>query len=254
MRVIHANAAGLLLAVMFLGAPDTARAQGSTEASGERTYGTVAKTFVALSPWSFSPTDSTGTFQINPGVAIGQTISRTNATGVNTLRAPLNLPEGALVTEMEAVFCDTSTSELFQSFVFIQPRMAGLTSKVGPFSTNAEAPGCVDRTVVFSPPLVIDNNNNAYSVNILLSPHDPSIQFGSLRVGYVLQVSPAPATATFTDVPTNHPFFQFIEALAAAGITSGCNVSPPMFCPDAVVTRGQMAKFLGTALGLQFAP
>ncbi|MEA2000782.1 MAG: cutinase family protein [Actinomycetota bacterium] len=41
-----------------------------------------------------------------------------------------------------------------------------------------------------------------------------------------------------------------IEKLAAAGITSGCN--PPMndeFCPKAKVTRGQMAAFLGRALG-----
>jgi len=41
-----------------------------------------------------------------------------------------------------------------------------------------------------------------------------------------------------------------IERLAAAGITMGCN--PPvnnMFCPDAPVTRGQMAAFLVRALG-----
>ncbi|MCP3998469.1 MAG: hypothetical protein GY722_25890, partial [bacterium] len=42
-----------------------------------------------------------------------------------------------------------------------------------------------------------------------------------------------------------------IEWLAAEGITKGCN--PPMndmFCPDASVTRGQMAAFLTRALGL----
>ena len=41
-----------------------------------------------------------------------------------------------------------------------------------------------------------------------------------------------------------------IEALAAAGITRGCN--PPdntRFCPDEFVTRGQMAAFLVRALG-----
>jgi hypothetical protein len=42
-----------------------------------------------------------------------------------------------------------------------------------------------------------------------------------------------------------------IEAVAEAGITKGCN--PPindMYCPAAVVTRGQMAAFLVRALGL----
>ena len=42
-----------------------------------------------------------------------------------------------------------------------------------------------------------------------------------------------------------------IEAIAAAGITRGCN--PPVndsFCPDQPVTRGQMAAFLVRAFGL----
>jgi len=71
-------------------------------------------------------------------------------------------------------------------------------------------------------------------------------------VQYKLQVSAAPGTATFSDVPMSHPFFQFIEALAASGITAGCNLAPPQFCPDAPVTRGQMAVFLSRALGLHW--
>ena len=71
-------------------------------------------------------------------------------------------------------------------------------------------------------------------------------------VGYVLQVSPAPGTASFNDVPTSHPFFQFIEALSQAGVTGGCQANPPLYCPDAPLTRGQMAVFLAKALGLQW--
>ncbi len=44
------------------------------------------------------------------------------------------------------------------------------------------------------------------------------------------------------------PFQQEIEKIAAAGITSGCK--PDRFCPDASVTRGQMAAFLNRALQL----
>jgi hypothetical protein len=50
--------------------------------------------------------------------------------------------------------------------------------------------------------------------------------------------------STFTDVPPNHVFFRFVEALAEAGITGGCSTNPPQYCPDAGVTRGQMAVFL----------
>jgi hypothetical protein len=70
------------------------------------------------------------------------------------------------------------------------------------------------------------------------------------RVVDALQVSPAPLIPSFNDVPTNHPFFQFIEALKASGITGGCQAAPPLYCPDSSVTRGQMAVFLAKALGL----
>ncbi len=63
-------------------------------------------------------------------------------------------------------------------------------------------------------------------------------------------MSPAPATASFTDVPTSHPFFPFVEALTASGITAGCGGGN--YCPDDPLTRGQMAVFLSTALGLHW--
>jgi hypothetical protein len=43
--------------------------------------------------------------------------------------------------------------------------------------------------------------------------------------------------------PAN-PFAPFIEQLAAEGITAGCSVSPPLYCPDDPVTRAQMAILL----------
>ncbi len=49
----------------------------------------------------------------------------------------------------------------------------------------------------------------------------------------------------FDDVPTGHLFEDDIEWLESAGVTKGCN--PPtnsLYCPDATVTRGQMAAFL----------
>ena len=59
-----------------------------------------------------------------------------------------------------------------------------------------------------------------------------------------------PGTIDFVD--DDDSIFELdIEKLATAGITRGCN--PPTndkFCPDAFVTRGQMAAFLVRALGL----
>jgi hypothetical protein len=58
-----------------------------------------------------------------------------------------------------------------------------------------------------------------------------------IPAGVVLAGGPS-----FTDVPTTHKFYNDIEALAASGITSGCTTT--RYCPDGLVTRGQMAAFL----------
>jgi len=80
---------------------------------------------------------------------------------------------------------------------------------------------------------------------------DGSVAISAVRIGYVLSVSPAPGGgASFSDVPPDHPFFQFVEALAASGITGGCGGGK--YCPDAPLTRGQMAVFLAKALGLSW--
>jgi hypothetical protein len=62
-------------------------------------------------------------------------------------------------------------------------------------------------------------------------------------------------TSTFTDVVTTHPFSNWIETLVGAGITGGCSANPPQYCPDDLVTRGQMAVFLLRARhGAGFTP
>lgn len=63
---------------------------------------------------------------------------------------------------------------------------------------------------------------------------------------------PAPSGSTFTDVSTSSSHHPGIEAIAAAGLTNGCG--PPAdrtYCPDAAVTRAQMASFLVRAFGLR---
>ena len=46
---------------------------------------------------------------------------------------------------------------------------------------------------------------------------------------------------SFPDVPVPHPFYAYVEALFHAGVTSGCGAG---YCPDASMTRAQMAVFL----------
>jgi hypothetical protein len=116
--------------------------------------------------------------------------------------------------------------------------------------TTVSTPGCyIDSTEIAH--LYDDARDHPlYIVIHWEGPMDGSLKFNDAFVDYHLAVSPAPATATFADVPTTHPFFQFVEALAASGITAGCGNGN--FCPDQPLTRGQMAVFLSKALGLNW--
>ena len=51
-------------------------------------------------------------------------------------------------------------------------------------------------------------------------------------------------------MPVGSAYHRFVEALVASGLTGGCGAG--LFCPNAAVTRGQMAVFMATALGMHF--
>ncbi len=72
------------------------------------------------------------------------------------------------------------------------------------------------------------------------------------RLGFCF--SPPPATGTvFGDVPASSIFAPWIEELQRQGLTAGCGGGN--YCPDANVTRAQMAIFLlNTAYGPGYAP
>jgi len=59
-----------------------------------------------------------------------------------------------------------------------------------------------------------------------------------------------PPFATFEDVPTTSPYFGFITAIVDAGIANGCSLSPLLYCPNASITRAQMAVFLVNAFDI----
>ncbi|WP_456375910.1 Kelch repeat-containing protein [Thiolapillus sp.] len=64
-----------------------------------------------------------------------------------------------------------------------------------------------------------------------------------LRAEHGANYTPPPATGTnFDDIPVSHWASGWIEQLASEGVTSGCDSSN--YCPDAQVTRAEMAVFL----------
>ena len=63
---------------------------------------------------------------------------------------------------------------------------------------------------------------------------------------------PACDGSVYDDVPcSGGDFDPWIEELAARQITSGCSITPPLYCPGSPNTRGQMAVFLVRTFAMQ---
>ena len=204
-------------------------------------FGTSSLTYVRVSAVEFFPADGGG--YKSAGFVGRYPVSEAK------MYAPLHLPGGSLIKYLQIDFCDSADPQdiLLELLVCTDPGNAcSSEANVNSFAN----PGCSTISTSAANALV-DNQQYTYMLYAhFQSVNDSSLVLAGVVVGYQLQVSPAPATATFNDVSTGHPFFQFIEALAASGITGGCGGGS--YCPDSPVTRGQMAVFLAKALGLHW--
>ncbi len=229
---------------------DVSRMQAAPVAGAQPQWGTVDATIHALNAWDFQKIDETQIWSFTPGALYRH---RTSAS-TSPVIAGFHLPTGARLTGMAIEACDTSVTG---AVVMVLNQCAAGSAASCVFTTflttgNAPAPGCAIYSVdLTASNIVIDNVANSYSLSVATATMDNTTAFRGVRLFYKLQVSPAPLVATFpNDVPTSHPFFQFVEALARAGITGGCAAGS--YCPDQAVTRGQMAVFLSAALGLHW--
>lgn len=248
----------LLLVVGLLVGPIVARAQGidqrleqeAPDSGRPRTFGTptVSHAIQAFAFTGFTAADSDAFASTASG-------SRFCTSAPCFFEAAVQLPAGALVAALELAACDTNVAGSVIATLFRTVAPDGPTTVLATAGTGEAAVlGCTFPFQLLMPAHAINNFTTTYFVQVRISGTTNTTRFQAVRISYNLQVSPAPALATFNDVPTSHPFFQFIQALAAAGITGGCSASPPLYCPDAAITRGQMAVFISRALGLQFGP
>ena len=227
-------------------------------ATGQNTYGTREPTTYTIGEWEFLPVDSTQTYSdvsVAAGAGTGGFNVRRYSTGGDSgFFAGPHLPDGALLDSIQYDLCDSNTQDLHWSASFYKcTSYDGLCEVIGiPMQSNSsdEIP-CSSYSQGIAP-LNVVVDNNGYRLMVLVKPgaDDATNALLGVKIVYKLQVSPPPANATFADVPTDHPFFQFVEALARAGITAGCGNGN--FCPDEPVTRAQAATFLSKGLGLQW--
>lgn len=207
------------------------------------TYGTLDNTVYYVTAEEFTPLSSSSTWSLD------SSMFRFVSGGGPFLRANVHLPAGARVTGVELTGCDDNAGADIAVHLFRNQDPSSTATLMTTFSTTG-SPGCsfFSNGGPIDVP-VIDNLNYKYTLSVGLG-NDDTLRFRGVRIFYRLQVSPPPGTATFDDVPTGHLFFQHIEALVASGITAGCGGGD--YCPDALLTRGQMAVFLAKALGLHW--
>jgi hypothetical protein len=177
--------------------------------------------------------------------------------GSRDMFAPvIGIPSGVIIDEVDLNDCSTGTGMTVGLFIGDwNQNLSGGIQEIAAFDTN---PGCgIDS---------ITGLNYEYPANLGgqgTNPGGPLFvtvyfhanvgsgnKFNDVAIYFHRIVSPSPTAATFADVPTSSPQFQFVEALVAAGITAGCGGGD--YCPDNPVTRGQMAVFLAKALGLHW--
>jgi S-layer homology domain len=168
-----------------------------------------------------------------------------------TLGFPVHLPTGALIEAITMNYYDSHTTSN-PSVGFYRSDFEGVLTQVIDMDVPDFSGGNNSMDFVAVTPHQVDNTNASYQVLAILDAASGTEYEGiyNFTIHYRLQVSPAPGSATFADVPTSHPFFRYVEALVAAGITGGCGGG--LYCVDAPLTRGQMAVFLSVALGLHF--
>jgi len=177
-----------------------------------------------------------------------------------TMRAPVDLPSGVNLSRIELFGYDNSDHgtalELHQVCRIgnnppTDDLIADITSNIGGTPGYFISGKDTDHT--------INNNSCHYYLRAIRSSQGFVVFSGcggqnsrwvSTRFTWQRQIKPGPALPTFTDVPTGHPFYNSIEALAESGITGGCGGEN--YCPDNAITRGQFAAFFARALGLHW--
>lgn len=225
--------------------PDVPSGSGSPEA------------VVTLQASAFEPRDVATSFAHDPSAG------RWVTGGPSFLYAQLpEIPNGANITQVLFYIEDSDGAADFTGRLCRHWVDSGTGANPGmdcPVNITSVGTGNALIFADMAPSLVrrfdVDGDGIAEDVSYTLSggwgtSTNGSIKLRQVRLLWKPQVSPAPAFATFADVPVGHPFHRFVEALVASGITGGCGGG--LYCPDQPVTRGQMAVFLSAALGLHW--
>jgi plastocyanin len=205
---------------------------------GSRTSRAANETALTIGAWDFVNLQGTA-------IATGNAPQSRIFSG--TITGMVRMPSGTQISGIELSACDSPAAGTFTATLFECVDPGGACNTITSVPTSGD--GCQ----FFSSPATswtVDNLGYTYVLEVASDDVDPNLSLRNVRIFHKKQISPPPGTPSFNDVPANHAFYQMIEALKASGITAGCGGSN--YCPDASLTRGQMAVFLARGLGIMW--
>jgi len=234
----------LFLSALLAGTPLAAQSAPTDEPS-PRDYGAGNANILQIPAAGFQPT-LTGNFTYD-----SEFYFYPGSGGAVFAVAPVQLPSGSKITQIGLYYDDTDAANEVTATLFALSGYTGTVSHTTVATCTSSGSG--GKGYVASPAVAYTVNNNVRygagaQLMLLVYAGSATTKFKAVDVLWTRQISPPPATATFGDVPTSHPFFATIEAFSKAGITGGCGNGN--FCPAQTVTRQEIAKFFVRALGL----
>ena len=211
----------LVLAIAF---SVPVRAEDGPQRVRPKTYGTSPDSIYHVPITDFVPFDSgSGTRDWFFSLAFARYTP--GCTGPCLYAIP-RLPDGALLTGIEAYFCNTNPDhnnyplgvQLYSS-LYDGTNNSYLGAAVYSSSSN----GCGEFQIADLTSLNYQVNyyNNQLVLVGRIDRSDGSQALAGVNLFYRLQVSPAPPTSDFGDVPTSSPQYQFIERCTRPGSRPG---------------------------------
>jgi len=216
-------------------------------------FGTTNDATYQITPLEFSPVDSTMHYLEDVGE--GHSYLATT-TPYGAFFASPELPSGALLVGLKVYYCNENPPGGDDFLVNLESvdNSGNFLAMLGSVTAHAND-GCTFQVVDLTPQnYTVFNHVNRLLLWTIFGPNPPqdptTVFLEDATLTYRLQISRAPLTPTFSDVPVSDPGYAYVEAVAASGITAGCGGGN--FCPDQSITRRQLAVFLSRALGLAY--
>jgi hypothetical protein len=94
----------------------------------------------------------------------------------------------------------------------------------------------------------LETGNATVSIQVTVN-NTNATRTGTVTIGVnTYTVTQRQTAAVFADVGVTDPFFDAVNLMSSMSITTGCSTNPLSYCPNANVSRGQMAVFIVRAV------